>query len=131
MDKVINEKNFNFEKYLESYDNSDVDFEDYFYIGILERICKKVDVVKKLYALYSSDLKVRRSDREISENCYFIFFRALRDYAFKSKDFKYLNTYLKLLEIMESKNFLSNEKANNFKFEVKKSLQEWIKGKMQ
>lgn len=50
MDKVINEKNFNFENYLESYDNGD--FEDYFDRNILERICKKVDVVKKIiYAL--------------------------------------------------------------------------------
>ena len=125
------ENSFNFERYLESYENSEVSLEDYFDVVALERLCKKIDVVKKLYTLYSSDLKARKSDKEISKSCYFIFFRALRDYAFKSKDFKYLNTYLKLLEIMESKNFLSNEQADNFKFEVKKSLQEWIKVEMQ
>jgi hypothetical protein len=124
------ENSFNFERYLESYENSEVSLEDYFDVVALERLCKKVDVVKKLYTLYSPDLKVRRSDKEISNNCYLVFFKALRDYAFKSKDFKYLNTYLKLLEIMKSKNFLSNEQTDNFKLEVKKSLQEWMKGEI-
>ena len=61
------ENSFNFERYLESYENSEVSLEDYFDEVALERLCKKVDVVKKLYTLYSSDLKARKSDKEISK----------------------------------------------------------------
>jgi len=52
----------------------------------------------------------------------------LKNHAFETKDFKRLNTYLKLLDILRSKNILDNKKVSLQKIEAKTFIQTWIKG---
>jgi len=60
MSEVNSEPLFDVEKYLDSCDKSDRYFDENDGISILERLGKKVDVVKKVYTYYSLDLKNER-----------------------------------------------------------------------
>jgi hypothetical protein len=128
MNEVVSEPLFDVEKYIESYGKIDRYFDQNDDVSILERLGKKVDVVKKVYTCYSLDLKKRASEKEISEKHYLIFMNILKNNAFETRDFKRLNTYLKLLDILKSKDILDNKGVSLQKVEAKASIQTWIKG---
>ena len=57
-------------------------------IYILDRLCKKVDVVQKVYTQYSEDLSCKKSSIEISKECYFILLKLYKDLCRNNLDFK-------------------------------------------
>jgi len=65
-------------------------------LSTIERLCKKVDVVKKLYILYKLDLSKRASDSELEVEDYLLVLDVTVKLTKKYRDFKYLNTALKL-----------------------------------
>lgn len=64
-------------------------------LPIIERLCKKVDVVKKVYCVYSDDLSSKLSDEEISYDRYLDLLRLFLSAAESLEDYKFLNTALK------------------------------------
>lgn len=76
---------------------------------LFDRLCKKVDVVKKVFCFYSADLLSKRSDIEISEESYILLLNILISLSKKYIDFKYANSALKLNDILKRKNFLDDQ----------------------
>lgn len=74
---------------------------------IIDRLCKKIDVVKKLHKFYSNDLSVKKSSDEISSELYFKMFSIL--HADQYLNYKFLNTAFKLNDIFLIKNFIDNK----------------------
>lgn len=85
---------------------------DYF---IIDRLCKKIDVVKRLYRFYSEDISTKKSDEEVSIELYIVFLEALQ--SEKYSDFKFLNTALKLNDILRARGYveLKDAQAKNKK----------------
>lgn len=77
---------------------------DYF---ILDRLCKKIDVVKSVFKFYTADLATKKSDDEIGENAYKSLLKILSNESIL--DFKFLNSALKLNDILLSKSIISEE----------------------
>ena len=92
------------EKRRQHYAILDADF------PIIDRLCKKVDVVKKVYQLYSSDLSCKRSDEEIHHNRYVDLFELLLSAAKLLKDYKFLNTALKLNDLLSERGVVDGKK---------------------
>lgn len=65
---------------------------------ILDRLCKKVDVVKKVYIAYESDLSKARSSVVIRESYAVYLCMILICAAKEGKDLKFLNSALKMLD---------------------------------
>src|SRR5690554_4180471 len=79
---------------------------DYF---IIDRLCKKIDVVKRLYRFYSEDISTKKSDKEVSIELYIVFLEALQSEEYS--DFKFLNTALKLNDILRARGYIELEDA--------------------
>lgn len=79
---------------------------DYF---IIDRLCKKIDVVKRLYRFYSEDISTKKSDEEVSIELYIVFLEALQ--SEKYLDFKFFNTALKLNDILRARGYIKRENA--------------------
>ncbi len=75
----------------------------------LEKICKKIDVVRKIYDQYSSDLSKRESDVEVSIESYQKVMHVLLFAAEKKKDYKFINTAFKLNDILLEHSNISAE----------------------
>jgi len=82
------------EKSHQNYVICDADF------PIIDRLCKKIDVVKKVYQGYSVDLSSKRSDEEIDHNRYLELFELLLSAAISLEDYKFANTALKLNDLL-------------------------------
>ncbi|RUO78404.1 hypothetical protein [Pseudidiomarina taiwanensis] len=94
--------------------------------SILEALCKKVDVVKKVYAFYSKDLKRKQSDLEISLKYYLILLNVLKTKAWEESDFKYLNSYLKLLDLIKLKGAIGEEEHELLLAQAREAINDWI-----
>ena len=82
---------------------------------ILDRLCKKIDVVKKIFTEYKDDLSKASSVDIISIDEYKKLITILLFYA--SKDLKYLNSTLKLFDIIEDKIDLDSKLKINMDIE--------------
>lgn len=70
---------------------------------IIEKLCKKIDVVKQVYKFYSANLLVKESSVEISGEAYLILMSIIKYYAMTHLDYKFLNTAFKLNDIILTK----------------------------
>ena len=73
-----------------------------FELNTLDKLTKKIDVVKIVYAEYSSDLSYALSENEISNNDYIILLKVLIFYAEYLHDLKFFNSALKLKDKLSS-----------------------------
>ncbi|GKT11853.1 MAG: hypothetical protein ISEC1_P0826 [Thiomicrorhabdus sp.] len=80
---------------------------------IIEKLCKKIDVVKHVYKFYSANLLVKESSIEISCEAYLTLMSILKYYAMTYLDYKYLNTSFKLNDIIYSKGLCDTEAYSN------------------
>lgn len=91
---------------------------------ILDRLCKKIDVVKEVYIQYKYDLSQAQSNEEVSTDSYIKLLKILMFYAESLSDLKFFNSALKLkdklmlrldkqtkkeLLLLEKRIYLSNE----------------------
>ena len=65
---------------------------------ILDKLCKKIDVVKKVYTSYEFDLSKATTTKELSKDEYRKLLGVLLFFAEEKHDFKFLNSSLKLLD---------------------------------
>ena len=79
---------------------------------VIERLCKKVDVVKKVYQTYSADLSIKNSDREITPTDYEELLSLITTAAESCRDFKFLNTALKLNDILLDRGLINKAAAD-------------------
>ena len=101
----MNTTYFDLEDFLLSDVNFDV-FDEKNY-RVIDRLCKKIDVVKTLFKFYSNDLSAKKSSDEISSSLYFKMFSIL--HAEHYLNYKFLNTAFKLNDIFLIKNFIDNK----------------------
>ena len=80
---------------------------------IVDRLCKKVDVAKKVYQVYSADLSSKFSNEEIGYNRYQELFELLLSTATLLEDYKFLNTALKLNDLLFKRGMLEEKKAED------------------
>ncbi len=66
------------------------------YFSTLDRLCKKIDVVKEVYIEYKHDLSKASQKEPLSDSQYLKLLKILMFYAKSNKDLKYLNSALKL-----------------------------------
>lgn len=71
---------------------------DHFHI--FDRLCKKIDVVKKIYKFYTADLSRKCSDEEIEESCYMHLMSYFILYSEETLDLKFINTSFKVNDIL-------------------------------
>ncbi len=90
----------------------------------LDRLCKKIDVVKNIYRFYTFDLAIKKSDEDISYNTYRKLFYILTSKS--ANDYKLLNSALKLNDIMLRKSFISNQENNTNRQEISIKIKETI-----
>ena len=74
---------------------------------IVDRLCKKIDVVKSVFKFYTADLATKKSDDEIGEDTYKLLLKILSNDNIL--DFKFLNSALKLNDILFSKSIINEE----------------------
>lgn len=74
---------------------------DYF---ILDRICKKIDVVNKVFKFYTLDLAKKMSSEEVELKTYKELYKHLTNDVVI--DFKFINTAYKLNDILYKRNLL-------------------------
>jgi hypothetical protein len=120
----MNEK-FKTEQYLteksgQNYVIFDTDF------PIIERLCKKVDVVKKVYQVYTADLSSKRSDEEINHNSYLDLFQLLLSAAELSEDYKFLNTALKLNDLLGERGVIDEKQAEKNRGRLSVLITVWL-----
>lgn len=91
-------KLFDVENYIFEISKKDC-LSDEFYT--VDRLCKKIDVVKNVFKFYTSDLSKKQTNDEISDIAYKSLFSVLKDYRVTGlQDYKFLNSALKLNDIM-------------------------------
>ena len=73
----------------------------------MEKLCKKIDVVKKIYQVYERDLTQAATCVEISAKNYNLLLRTLGTLAMRYNDLKYLNSALKLQDTLQERGILS------------------------
>jgi len=66
---------------------------------ILNRLCKKIDVQKRIVKLYSQDLSKIINNKKIDQNILILLMILYLHQAQKDKNVKFLNTTLKILDI--------------------------------
>lgn len=93
---------FDIENFFLRKSNNEVQCNQYVY----ERLCKKIDVVKRVYKFYSADLSTKKSDYEINSDAYLVILTKL--ISNNELDFKFINTALKLNDILLSKNIIND-----------------------
>lgn len=98
-------KFFDVENYIFEISKKDC-LSDEFYT--VDRLCKKIDVVKNVYKFYTSDLSKKQTNDEISNIAYKSLFSVLKDYRIAGlQDYKFLNSALKLNDIIFKKNIIN------------------------
>lgn len=94
---------FDTESFINKISN-EIDLTSYWHI--VDKLCKKIDVVKHVYKYYSLDLSSKKSSDEISDPSYSKLLNILINKS--NVDFKLLNSGLKLNDIMLSKSLIDN-----------------------
>ncbi len=95
------------EKRNQNYAIGDSDF------PIIDRLCKKVDVVKKVYQVYSADLSSKLSSEEIEHASYQELLELMCSAVTLLKDYKFLNTAFKLNELLYERGALTEKQAED------------------
>jgi hypothetical protein len=111
---------FNVEEFLLINKNNEISKNLYVY----DRLCKKIDVVKKIYKFYSIDLSTKKNDKEISSDAYRVILDKLIMY--EVADFKILNTALKLNDILKSKKLINVGQHDENKMLLKNKMKIFI-----
>lgn len=96
---------------------------------VIERLCKKVDVVKSIYQRYSSDVASKMSDQEVSHTTYCNFFECLVRATKIKSDLKFLNSAIKLNNQMKQKLIISPEKHRSNQAELDVLLDKLVSNK--
>jgi hypothetical protein len=73
----------------------------------IDRLCKKIDVVKKVYSKYTLDLSKKTTDLELCGAVYKDFLTLLIRYVEHFNDYKFLNSALKLNTILLQRGFIN------------------------
>jgi len=90
-------------KFIEKID-SDLRKESYTqYYTVLNKLCKKIDVVKVVYDKYEDDLSKASSTVSISIEVYSKLLKILLFYSLENSDIKYFNSALKLYDKVQDK----------------------------
>ncbi|WP_297814307.1 hypothetical protein [uncultured Helicobacter sp.] len=86
---------------------------------ILDRLCKKIDVAKRVLKIYDKDfLTKKESQQELNEEEYLILGEILLLWAKEKKEYKFLNSCLKLADLLAGEAELS--------LKAEKVLEEWL-----
>lgn len=88
---------------------------------VLDRLCKKIDVVRKIFISYRYDLSKAESNTFIAPQYNMVLISILLYYAEKTDDFKFLNSAMKLFDLAQ--NHISEE----LKFLIKQSYTDLLK----
>lgn len=74
----------------------------------LEALCRKIDVVGKLFIQYTESLNRRTTDIELNPRTYLSLYDILLSAFSQNRDYKYLNTLFKLNDALMNKNIVSS-----------------------
>ena len=86
---------------------------------ILDRLCKKIDVTKKVLKVYNKNfLAKKESQEELGEEQYLMLGEVLLFWAKEKKDYKFLNSCLKLADLL-------TERGVQLSLKAEKLLEEW------
>ena len=110
---------FDVEKFLADY-SSGIAIENQHLI--FDRLCKKVDVVKKVFCFYSTDVLSKRSDTEISKESYILLMDSLLLLTKEYFDLKYANSACKLNDLLLKKNIFDAQKHINIVAKLEKAI---------
>ncbi len=89
---------FDSEDFIFSLSNSPQDIKLEKNIKILNRLCKKIDVQKKLCRVYKKDLSSSIDDTPVSQKTLVLLLSIYLNIAQRDKNIKFLNTALKILD---------------------------------
>ncbi|WP_416826668.1 hypothetical protein [Helicobacter ganmani] len=88
---------------------------------ILDRLCKKIDVAKRVLKIYDKDfLTKKESQEELSEREYIKLGEILLIWAQEKKDWKFLNSVFKLGDLL-----FSRGGGEQLSLKAEKVLEEW------
>lgn len=73
----------------------------------LDRLCKKIDVVRKIFISYTNDLSKAKSNTLVTPQYNIVLISILLYYAEEVKDFKFLNSAMKLFDLTQ--NYIDQE----------------------
>lgn len=96
-------------------------------LWVLERLCKKIDVVGRIYTKYTGDLSRCIDATEVSNECLHEIRSFLCYSAKKYGDLKIINTLLKLDEMMIKVDALSWQQAENNREKLSYMFAEYTK----
>ena len=86
---------------------------------ILDRLFKKIDVTKKVLKVYNKNfLAKKESQEELGEEQYLMLGEVLLFWAKEKKDYKFLNSCLKLADLL-------TERGVQLSLKAEKLLEEW------
>jgi hypothetical protein len=103
------ENDFNIESYLTK--KCKITYKSEFYI--IDRLCKKIDVVKKVYQYYSFDLLKKKSNQEINDISYILLLEYIISKSQLLLDYKILNSALNLNQILIKKGIINKQTFND------------------
>lgn len=69
---------------------------------VLDRLCKKIDVVREVFVFYKTDLSKSVSTIAIDSKYNMVLISILLYYAEKTDDFKFLNSGIKLFDLTQN-----------------------------
>ena len=79
---------------------------------VLERLCKKIDLTKRVLKVYNQDfLTLQEQQEELSRESYLELGEILLLWAEEKKDYKFLNSCFKLADLLEEHSL--TQKAQN------------------
>lgn len=87
-------------------------------LWVLERLCKKIDVVGKVYKKYTDDMSHCLEKEEVSNECLYEIRSAMLFSAKNKSDLKFVNTLLKLDELMVKVGALSHQQLEKNKAQL-------------
>ena len=97
-------------------DNSEKNLNDN--VKTIERLCKKIDVVNAVYEFYTHNLEKKSSNKEIESIDYDSLLIIVKNYAIEFKDYKFINSALKLNDILHQKQIVSKDVFKENKSEL-------------
>ena len=98
---------FSTEQFLHDLYHSLPDKLDSHEFNVLDRLCKKIDVVREVFISYNYDLSKAESSTLIELKYNMVLISILLYYAHKIEDFKFLNSAMKLFDL--TRNHISQE----------------------
>lgn len=86
---------------------------------ILDKLCKKIDVTKKVLKVYNKKFLAKKElQEELEEEQYLMLGEILLFWAKEKRDYKFLNSCLKLADLL-------TEKGGQLSLKAEKLLEEW------